>query len=230
MGRCYNCWRLPRAWKYRRSIRCDSRADHDHSLAPDRRTLSPVSVRSSPASSALALFASGTPSPLYGTYRELWGFSPVVLTLIYATYAFGVLATLILAGRDLRPGRAAARPARRARDAHGHDRRLHGRRLRGLALRRPRHPGPRDRPRAGRRQRRAARPPSPPRPGGRRPDERRRERRRDGPRRPRLGDVRRARSRRRASSPTSRCSSSSRSRSSASRGCPSPSAAARARG
>src|SRR3954468_22759855 len=47
----------------------------------------------------LALFASGTPSPLYATYRELWGFSPVVLTLIYAVYAFGVLATLILAGR-----------------------------------------------------------------------------------------------------------------------------------
>lgn len=47
----------------------------------------------------LALFASGTPSPLYGTYRELWGFSPVVLTLIYGTYAFGVLASLLLAGR-----------------------------------------------------------------------------------------------------------------------------------
>jgi MFS family permease len=47
----------------------------------------------------LALFASGTPSPLYATYRELWGFSPVVLTLVYATYAFGVLAALILAGR-----------------------------------------------------------------------------------------------------------------------------------
>jgi MFS family permease len=47
----------------------------------------------------LALFASGTPSPLYATYRELWGFSPAVLTLIYATYAFGVLASLLLAGR-----------------------------------------------------------------------------------------------------------------------------------
>lgn len=47
----------------------------------------------------LALFASGTPSPLYGTYSELWGFSSLVLTLVYATYAFGVLATLILAGR-----------------------------------------------------------------------------------------------------------------------------------
>src|SRR3954451_22394819 len=47
----------------------------------------------------LSLFASGTPSPLYATYRELWGFSSVVLTLVYATYAFGVLAALILAGR-----------------------------------------------------------------------------------------------------------------------------------
>src|SRR4051795_9775495 len=47
----------------------------------------------------LALFASSTPSPLYGTYRVLWGFSPVVLTLVYATYAVGVLAALLLAGR-----------------------------------------------------------------------------------------------------------------------------------
>ena len=47
---------------------------------------------------ALSLIASGTPSPLYESYRELWGFSPVVLTLIYATYAFGVLAALLLAG------------------------------------------------------------------------------------------------------------------------------------
>jgi MFS family permease len=31
--------------------------------------------------------------------RELWGFSPLVLTLVYATYAFGVLTTLVLAGR-----------------------------------------------------------------------------------------------------------------------------------
>jgi MFS family permease len=46
----------------------------------------------------LALFASGTPSPLYESYQALWGFSPVVLTLVYATYAFGVLASLLLAG------------------------------------------------------------------------------------------------------------------------------------
>jgi MFS family permease len=66
----------------------------------DRRTLSPrVAYAHVAAVIGLALFASGTPSPLYGTYRELWGFSPFVLTLIYATYAFGVLAALLLAGR-----------------------------------------------------------------------------------------------------------------------------------
>src|SRR3954447_5375969 len=47
----------------------------------------------------LALFASGTPSPLYATYASLWGFSSVTLTLVYATYAFGVLTSLVLAGR-----------------------------------------------------------------------------------------------------------------------------------
>ena len=47
----------------------------------------------------LALFASGTPSPLYDTYSAIWGFSPAVLTLVYATYAFGVLCALLLAGR-----------------------------------------------------------------------------------------------------------------------------------
>ena len=64
------------------------------------RTLSPAAAYALVASViGLALFASGTPSPLYSSYRALWGFSPAVLTLVYATYAFGVLASLILAGR-----------------------------------------------------------------------------------------------------------------------------------
>ncbi|MCW3046564.1 MAG: transporter [Solirubrobacterales bacterium] len=64
------------------------------------RTLSPTAAYGLVAAViGLSLFASGTPSPLYASYRELWGFSPVVLTLVYATYAFGVLASLILAGR-----------------------------------------------------------------------------------------------------------------------------------
>jgi MFS family permease len=46
----------------------------------------------------LGLFASVTPSPLYHAYSVLWHFSPLTLTLIYATYAFGVLASLLLFG------------------------------------------------------------------------------------------------------------------------------------
>ena len=65
-----------------------------------RRTLSPAAAYALAAGLiGLALFASGVPSPLYVIYRELWGFSPLVLTLVYASYAVGVLATLILAGR-----------------------------------------------------------------------------------------------------------------------------------
>jgi predicted MFS family arabinose efflux permease len=74
--------------------------EHPHPQRAPRRTLSPRAGYALAASIVgLALFASGVPSPLYGIYRELWGFSPLVLTLVYATYAFGVLTTLVLAGR-----------------------------------------------------------------------------------------------------------------------------------
>jgi MFS family permease len=47
----------------------------------------------------LTQFASVVPSPLYHSYAALWGFSATTLTLIYATYAAGILAVLLLAGR-----------------------------------------------------------------------------------------------------------------------------------
>ncbi len=157
----------------------------------------------------LALFASGTPSPLYGTYAQLWGFSSLVLTLVYATYAFGVLASLILAGRlsdevGRRPVLIVA--ARHPRGGHGP---LHGRRLGRLALRRPRHPGPGDRPRPERRRGRPARPPPRPRPGRRRPHQRRRLDDRDGQRRPPPRPRSSSTCPPRGSSPTSSCWSSS---------------------
>ena len=46
----------------------------------------------------LALFASATPSALYGLYEARWHFSTPVLTLVYGIYAIGVLASLLLAG------------------------------------------------------------------------------------------------------------------------------------
>src|SRR6266851_5970943 len=64
-----------------------------------RRTLSPrLAYALAAVVIGLGLFASVTPSPLYHTYSVLWHFSPLTLTLIYATYAFGVLASLLLAG------------------------------------------------------------------------------------------------------------------------------------
>jgi MFS family permease len=73
---------------------------------PDQPALRSPRTLSTPAAYALAagviglaLVASVTPSPLYHTYSELWHFSSLTLTLIYSTYAFGVLATLLLTGR-----------------------------------------------------------------------------------------------------------------------------------
>ena len=66
----------------------------------ERRTLGPRAAYAlAGAVIGLGLFASVTPSPLYETYSRLWHFSPLTLTLIYATYAFGVLAALLLVGR-----------------------------------------------------------------------------------------------------------------------------------
>jgi predicted MFS family arabinose efflux permease len=69
------------------------------SVVPLRRTLSPrIGYVVAALVVGLGLFASATPTPLYRTYSVLWHFSPLTLTLIYATYAFGVLASLLLAG------------------------------------------------------------------------------------------------------------------------------------
>jgi len=47
---------------------------------------------------AVAFYASATPSPLYGVYQAQWHFSTPVLSLVYATYAIGVLISLLLVG------------------------------------------------------------------------------------------------------------------------------------
>jgi MFS family permease len=67
--------------------------------APRPRTL-PRSVAYALAAYiiGLGLFAAVTPSPLYGNYRMFFHFSSLTLTLVYATYAFGVLAALLFAG------------------------------------------------------------------------------------------------------------------------------------
>ncbi|USP41665.1 MFS transporter [Acinetobacter sp. XS-4] len=42
--------------------------------------------------------ASSAPTPLYRLYQQAWQFSPVTLTLIFATYAFTLLASLLIIG------------------------------------------------------------------------------------------------------------------------------------
>ena len=39
------------------------------------------------------------PTPLYGIYRARFGFSELIITVIFATYATGVIAGLLLFGR-----------------------------------------------------------------------------------------------------------------------------------
>jgi hypothetical protein len=51
-------------------------------------------------SATLITFIAGAsaPTPLYRLYQEQWGFSPVVLTVIFAVYALGLLAALLTVG------------------------------------------------------------------------------------------------------------------------------------
>ena len=44
------------------------------------------------------LAASSAPSPLYAIYREAWGFSALTLTLVFSSYAFALLAALLVLG------------------------------------------------------------------------------------------------------------------------------------
>jgi MFS family permease len=45
------------------------------------------------------LAGSSAPTPLYAFYRAQWGFSPILVTIIFGIYAIAVLVTLLFAGR-----------------------------------------------------------------------------------------------------------------------------------
>ena len=52
------------------------------------------------AAIVLAFFAASTaPSPLYAVWREAWGFSALMLTVVFASYAFALLAALLVLGK-----------------------------------------------------------------------------------------------------------------------------------
>src|SRR5262245_9945109 len=44
------------------------------------------------------LAASAAPTPLYPVYQARWGFSPIMVTVVFASYAVAVLAALLVTG------------------------------------------------------------------------------------------------------------------------------------
>lgn len=68
-------------------------------LAADASRLRPRAALWLLASIMVAfLAASSAPSPLYALYREAWGFSALTLTVVFASYAFALLAALLVFG------------------------------------------------------------------------------------------------------------------------------------
>jgi len=45
------------------------------------------------------LASSSAPTPLYPVYQSMWGFSPVVISVVFGVYAVAVLGALLVAGR-----------------------------------------------------------------------------------------------------------------------------------
>jgi MFS family permease len=48
---------------------------------------------------AVTMVGTTLPTPLYPLYQQRYGFSELTITIIFATYAAGVIAALLLAGR-----------------------------------------------------------------------------------------------------------------------------------
>jgi MFS family permease len=48
---------------------------------------------------AVALGVSGAPAPLYGVYEREWHLAPITTTLVFATYAFAALGSVLVAGQ-----------------------------------------------------------------------------------------------------------------------------------
>jgi len=48
---------------------------------------------------SVVMIGTTMPTPLYPIYREAFGFSQLMITIIFAAYAFGVIAALVITGR-----------------------------------------------------------------------------------------------------------------------------------
>jgi predicted MFS family arabinose efflux permease len=77
-----------------------SAATAEIAATPPARRLGRTTALWLQAAIVLAFFAASTaPSPLYAVWREAWGFSALVLTVVFASYAFALLAALLVLGK-----------------------------------------------------------------------------------------------------------------------------------
>jgi MFS family permease len=65
---------------------------------PDRRKWN-LAAAAIALALAVAMLGTTLPTPLYGLYRDRFGFSELMITVIFAAYAAGVIASLLLLGR-----------------------------------------------------------------------------------------------------------------------------------
>jgi MFS family permease len=79
---------------------------NSQALSVTNRSIDLRSTRLSPRTAfyleaSIAMFflaGSAAPTPLYPVYQAAWGFTPVMVTLVFGIYAVAVLATLLTAG------------------------------------------------------------------------------------------------------------------------------------
>ncbi|SNS34679.1 MFS transporter [Actinacidiphila glaucinigra] len=69
-----------------------------HTQRPVRRMPRPVGFWLLAATLLAFLAASSAPSPLYVVYQHQWGFSPIVLTTVFAVYVLALLVALLTVG------------------------------------------------------------------------------------------------------------------------------------
>ncbi|MEN3279074.1 MAG: hypothetical protein V7607_214 [Solirubrobacteraceae bacterium] len=67
----------------------------------ERRSPRGAGMASAGFALAIAMLGTTLPTPLYALYRERFGFSELMITVIFAIYAAGVIASLLLFGRLL---------------------------------------------------------------------------------------------------------------------------------
>lgn len=77
-----------------------STATLERHAAPALRQTLPAGVAFAGAALAFAslYLAAGAPTPLLVLFQRQWGFAPQMLTIAYAAYAFGLLASLVVVG------------------------------------------------------------------------------------------------------------------------------------